>query len=126
MPSSGLGWGAAPNGGVKVSWGLVHKRVKNGVGDQQVDRCSVFSNVYKSVVEKERVEPKGKAFWSIFAPTLICGHELWVMTERTRLQIQATEISFLLGMAGLSTGDVERIVRKLGGLLCAMHKQFLV
>ena len=31
----------------------------------------------------------------IFVPTLTYGHEGWVMTERTRLRVQAAEMGFL-------------------------------
>ncbi|TWW55998.1 hypothetical protein D4764_09G0010480 [Takifugu flavidus] len=42
---------------------------------------------------------------SIFVPTLTYGHELWVMTERTRSRVQAAEMSFLRRVAGLSLRD---------------------
>ena len=42
---------------------------------------------------------------SIYAPTLTYGHELWVMTERTRSRIQAAEMSFLRRVAGRSLRD---------------------
>ncbi len=42
---------------------------------------------------------------SIYVPTLTYGHELWVMTERTRSQIQAAKISFLRRVAGCSLRD---------------------
>ena len=32
---------------------------------------------------------------SIFLPFLTCGHEPWTVTERTRSQVQAAEMSFL-------------------------------
>lgn len=37
--------------------------------------------------------------WSIYVPTLTYGHELLVMTERTRSRIQAAKMSFLHRMA---------------------------
>ena len=38
--------------------------------------------------------------------TLTAGHELWVMTERTRSRIQVAEMSFLLRrVSGLSLRD---------------------
>lgn len=37
-----------------------------------------------------------------------CGHELWVVTKRMRLWIQAAKITFLLGVAGLSLRDKVR------------------
>ncbi len=42
---------------------------------------------------------------SIYVPTLTYGHELWVMTERTRSRIQAAEMSFLCRVAGHSLRD---------------------
>ena len=42
---------------------------------------------------------------SIYVPTLTYGHELWVMTERIRSQIQAAEMSFLCRVAGCSLRD---------------------
>jgi len=38
-------------------------------------------------------------------PTLTYGHELWVVTERTRLRIQAAEMGFLCRVSGLSLRD---------------------
>ena len=57
---------------------------------------------------EERVEPKGKDFnfyRSIYVPTLPYGHELWVVTERMRLRIQAAKMSFLCRVAGLNLRD---------------------
>ena len=43
---------------------------------------------------------------SIYVPTLTDGHELWVMSERTRSRIQVAEMSFLLRrVSGLSLRD---------------------
>ena len=39
---------------------------------------------------------------SIYIPSLTYGHELWVVTERIRSQIQAAEMSFLRRVAELS------------------------
>lgn len=41
----------------------------------------------------------------IYIPTLIYGHELWVVFEKKRWQIQAAEISFLRKVAGLPLRD---------------------
>ena len=41
-------------------------------------------------------------YQSIYIPNLTYGRELWVVTVRTRLWIQAAEISFLHMVAGLS------------------------
>ena len=51
-----------------------------------------------TVVEKELSRgAKLSIYLSIHVPTLTCGHELWVATERMRLQVQAAEMSFLCG-----------------------------
>lgn len=42
---------------------------------------------------------------SIYVPTLNCGPELWVLTERMRSQTQATKIIFLCRVAELSLRD---------------------
>ncbi|KAK0144601.1 putative uncharacterized transposon-derived protein F52C9.6 [Merluccius polli] len=44
-------------------------------------------------------------YQSIFVPALTYGHELWVVTERTRSRVQAAEMSFLRRVAGLSLRD---------------------
>ncbi|TWW53113.1 R2 Retrovirus-related Pol polyprotein from type I retrotransposable element [Takifugu flavidus] len=56
---------------------------------------------------KRELSQKGKLsiHQSIFVPTLTYGHELWVMTERTRSRVQVAEISFLRRVAGLSLRD---------------------
>ncbi|TWW64289.1 hypothetical protein D4764_03G0012970 [Takifugu flavidus] len=60
-----------------------------------------------SVVVKRELSQKAKLsiYRSIFVPTLTYGHELWVMTERTRSQVQAAEMSFLRRVAGLCLRD---------------------
>ena len=44
----------------------------------------------------------------IFVPFLPYGHEGWVMTQRTRLRVQATEMGFLRRVAGVSLWDMVR------------------
>ena len=41
---------------------------------------------------------------SMFVPTLTYGHELWVVTERTRSWVQVAEMSYLRRVAGLEIG----------------------
>lgn len=48
------------------------------------------------------------AFWSIYIPNLTYGHELWVVTERLRSQIQVAAMSFLQMVAVLSLRDKVR------------------
>ena len=50
-------------------------------------------------------EAKLSVFRSIYVPTLTYGHELWVMTERTRSRVQAAEMRFLRRVAGLTLLD---------------------
>uniref|UniRef100_A0A3B5Q4K1 Reverse transcriptase domain-containing protein n=1 Tax=Xiphophorus maculatus TaxID=8083 RepID=A0A3B5Q4K1_XIPMA len=63
--------------------------------------------LYRSVVVKKELSQKAKLsiYRSIYVPTLIYSHELWVMTERTRSRIQAAEMGFLRRVAGLSLRD---------------------
>ena len=70
-----------------------------------MDWCS--QSLYWSVVVKTEQRQKAMLFvyLSIFVPTLTYGHELWVVTERMRSQIQAVEMSFLCTVAGLSLRD---------------------
>uniref|UniRef100_A0A674MGB6 Reverse transcriptase domain-containing protein n=1 Tax=Takifugu rubripes TaxID=31033 RepID=A0A674MGB6_TAKRU len=56
-------------------------------------------------MEQEIDRRKLSIYRSIFVPTLTDGHELWVMTERTRSRVQAAEMSFLRRVAGLSLRD---------------------
>lgn len=48
------------------------------------------------------------AYQSIYISTLIYGHGLWQVTERIRSSIEATEISFLPRVSGLTLGDSVR------------------
>ncbi len=63
--------------------------------------------MYRSIVVKKQLSCKAKLliYRSIYVPTLTYGHELWVMTERTRSRIQAAEMSFLCRVAGHSLRD---------------------
>lgn len=42
---------------------------------------------------------------SSYVPALTSGHELWAMTERITLRIQAAKMSFLHTVPGLTLGD---------------------
>ena len=63
--------------------------------------------LYHSVVMKRELSVKAKLaiFRSIFVPILTYGHESWVMTEKTRSQIQATEMRFLRRIKGVTLLD---------------------
>ncbi|TWW53244.1 hypothetical protein D4764_0289930 [Takifugu flavidus] len=73
-------------------------------GDRQADRCGVHSNAGSAPVRcgEERDEPKGEALDLPvdLRPTLTYGHELGVMTERTRSRVQAAEMSSSVGWLG--------------------------
>ncbi|TWW73664.1 Insulin receptor [Takifugu flavidus] len=80
--------------------------------EQEIDRrigaaSTVMRTLHRSVVVKRELSRKAKLsiYRSIFVPTLTYGHELWVMTERTRSRVQAAEMSFLRRVAGLSLRD---------------------
>ncbi|KAL1263714.1 hypothetical protein QQF64_006453, partial [Cirrhinus molitorella] len=62
-------------------------------------------SMYRSFVVKKELKAKLSIYQSIYVPTLTYGHELWVMTERTRSRIQAAEMSFLRRVVGRSLRD---------------------
>ncbi|KAI3367151.1 hypothetical protein L3Q82_008206 [Scortum barcoo] len=77
-----------------------------GKMEREIDRrigaaSAVMRSVYRTVVVKKELSRKAKLsiYRSIYVPTLTYGHELWVMTERTRSRIQAAEMSFLRRVA---------------------------
>ncbi|KAI3358951.1 hypothetical protein L3Q82_015333 [Scortum barcoo] len=83
-----------------------------GKMEREIDRrigaaSAVMRSVYRTVVVKKELSRKAKLsiYRSVYVPTLTYGHELWVMTERTRSRIQAAEMSFLHRVAGRSLRD---------------------
>uniref|UniRef100_A0A3B3HQU3 Reverse transcriptase domain-containing protein n=1 Tax=Oryzias latipes TaxID=8090 RepID=A0A3B3HQU3_ORYLA len=83
-----------------------------GRSEREIDRrigaaSVVMRSLYRSVVVKRELSRKAKLsiYRSIYVPVLTYGHELWVMTERTRSRIQAAEMSFLRRVAGRSLRD---------------------
>jgi hypothetical protein len=84
----------------------------DGSWDQEIDRrigaaAAVMRQLYRGVVCKRELSNRAKlaVFKSIFVPTLTYGHELWVMTRKTRSRIQAAEMRFLRRIAGLTLRD---------------------
>jgi len=63
---------------------------------------AVMWSMRQSVLLKEELTLKVKLsiYRSIYFHTLTYGHELWVMTERTRSQIQAPKFAFSAGWLG--------------------------
>jgi len=55
------------------------------------------------IVVKRELSLKAKLsiYWSILVPTLIHGHNIWVVTEGRRLHLQIAEVISLQIMAGL-------------------------
>uniref|UniRef100_A0A669C209 Reverse transcriptase domain-containing protein n=1 Tax=Oreochromis niloticus TaxID=8128 RepID=A0A669C209_ORENI len=84
----------------------------DGRREPEIDRrigaaAAVMRTLHRFVVVKRELSVKAKLsiYRSIYVPTLTYGHELWVVTERTRSRIQAAEMSFLRRVAGLSLRD---------------------
>ncbi|KAL4005315.1 hypothetical protein ACER0C_005028 [Sarotherodon galilaeus] len=84
----------------------------DGRREPEIDRrigaaTAVMRTLHRSIVVKRELSVKAKLsiYRSIYVPTLTYGHELWVVTERMRLRIQAAEMSFLRKVAGLSLRD---------------------
>ncbi|KAJ0004772.1 hypothetical protein NQD34_010986 [Periophthalmus magnuspinnatus] len=80
--------------------------------EREIDRrigaaSAVMRSLYRSVVMKKELSRKAKLsiYRSIYVPTLTYGHELWVMTKRTRSRIQAAEMGFLRRVAGCTLRD---------------------
>uniref|UniRef100_A0A8C6KY55 Reverse transcriptase domain-containing protein n=1 Tax=Nothobranchius furzeri TaxID=105023 RepID=A0A8C6KY55_NOTFU len=86
-----------------ISEGKLEREIDSRIGAAS----AVMRALYRSVVVKRELSQKEKLsiYRSIYVPTLTYGHELWVVTERTRSQIEAAEISFLHRVAGLSLRD---------------------
>ncbi|KAI3351231.1 hypothetical protein L3Q82_005615 [Scortum barcoo] len=94
------GWrGPASSGGVQVFWVLFTSEGKiesvRLTGGLVSSVCSYAVGVPDRRGEEgaESKRLKLSIYRSIYASTLTYGHELWVMTERTRSRIQAAEMS---------------------------------
>ena len=68
---------------------------------------AVMRELYRTIVAKRELSIRAKlaVFKAIYVPTLIYGHESWVMTERMRSQVQAAEMRFLRRVAGVRRID---------------------
>uniref|UniRef100_A0A3Q2GNP4 NACHT domain-containing protein n=1 Tax=Cyprinodon variegatus TaxID=28743 RepID=A0A3Q2GNP4_CYPVA len=94
-----------------------------GKMEREIDRCigaasAIKRALYQSVVVKTELSQKAKPsiYCSIYIPTLIYGHQLWVMTKRMRSRIQAADMSFLHSVSGLSFREMMRSLVIHGGL----------
>ena len=84
----------------------------DGRREQETDRwigaaSAVVQTLYRSSVGKTELSQKARlsVYRSIFVPTLTYGHELWVVTEKMRFQIQVVEMGFLHRVARVSLRD---------------------
>ncbi len=83
----------------KVAWPLQ----VGGVFLPQVEEFKYLGVLFTSEGRMEReIDRKLSIYRSIYVLTLTYGHELWVLTERTRSRIQAAKMSFLRRVAGRS------------------------
>jgi len=82
-------------------------RMEREIGGRIGAASAVLRALHRPVVVKKELSQKAKLsiYWSIYVPTLTYGHELWVVTERTRSRIQAAEMGFLSRVSGLSLRD---------------------
>ena len=73
--------------------------------DTRIGKASaVMRALHYSVVMKRESSKKAKLsiFKAVFVPILTYGHESWVMTERMRSQVQASEMRFLRRIEGVT------------------------
>ena len=87
----------------------------NGRQDEEIDiragkASAVMRALQYSVVLKRELSKKAKlsVFKTIFVPILTYGHESWVMTEKVRSQVQASEMRFLRRIEGVTLLDKVR------------------
>ncbi|PWA22456.1 hypothetical protein CCH79_00015395 [Gambusia affinis] len=62
--------------------------------------------LYRTAMVKRELSQKAKLsiYCLIYVPILICGHDVWVMIEKTRSRIQAAKMGFLLRVSPLEIG----------------------
>ena len=73
--------------------------------DTQIGKANaVMRALHYSVVMKRELSKKEKLsiFKAVFFPILTYGHESWVMTERMRSQVHASEMRFLRRIEGVT------------------------
>ena len=85
----------------------------DGTQDEEMDiristaPAAMHHALHRLVVMKRELFQKAKlaVFCSIFVPILTYGHESWVMTERRRSRVQASEMRFLRRNQGVTLLD---------------------
>ena len=90
---------------VRVNWERLEEAQVQEAFNSHLRRS--FSGIPR-VREQWSVRWAGEAEQRVSVPTLTCGHEGWVMTQRTRSRIQAAEMGFLHRVAGVSLRDKVR------------------
>ena len=72
--------------------------------DTRVGKASAVMRALHYIVMKRELSKKAKlpVFKAVFVPILTYGHESWVMTERMRSQVQASEMRFLRRIEGVT------------------------
>ena len=101
--------------------------------DTRIGKASaVMRALHYSVVIKRELSKKAKLsiFKAVFVPILTYGHESWVMTERMRSQVQASEMRLLRRIEGVTLFNTVRgsEIRKslnIGPLLLRIEKSQL-
>jgi len=93
-----------------------------------MDWSFVRSNEVAPLVRCAEVSQMAKLliYWSIFVSALTYSHEVWVGTERMRLQTQTNEISFFQRVAGHSLRDRMRSFhtqKELGRATISSHRK---
>ena len=83
-----------------------------GKMEREIDKwfgatSAVMLTLHYSVVVKRELSQKPwfSIYHLISVPTLTYGYELWVVTKRTRLWVEAAKISFFRRVTGLSLRD---------------------
>jgi len=86
--------------------------MSEGRMEQKIDRrigavSAVMRALHGPFVVKKELSQKAKLsiYPLIYVPNLTYGHELWVVTERTRSRIQVAEMGFLRRESGLHLRD---------------------
>ena len=89
--------------------------------------------LHYSVVMKRELSKKAKlsVFKAVFVLILIYGHESWVMTERMRSQLQASEMRFLKRIEGVTlfnkvrSSEIRKSLIKIEPLLLRIERSQL-
>ena len=68
------------------TWRNLLERMERELDGRIGVASAVLRALHRPVVVKKELSQKAKLsiYWSIYVPTLTYGHELWVVTERTR------------------------------------------